>query len=393
MSDSSQDAPLTRNEAIAMLKAGKVEKWNAIRHQYPDWKPCLSDADLSSSNLPGIRFNGTFLDGAALNSANLNGATFTRAICNGANFSRAYLQGASFLLSHLELTICIGADFNGALFRNANLRMAKLRWSDLRWTDFDNAYLINADLTGANLGRTSLANTDFSNACFANTIFSDVNLSTACGLDTARHLGPSTLGVDTIIKSKSMIPESFLRGCGVPDEWITHIPSLIGAMEPIQFYSCFISYAIEDEEFATRLYNDFQAAGIRCWKWNEDAKTGKSLWGEIDHAIQHYDKLVLIASKHSLTSTAVNREIERAIRQEDVRTQQKAKGKYSGDADVLFPVTVDNYIFSKWEHERKVDVTKKMIADATGWKKDHNKCQRVIDRLIKDLKAEINSGI
>ena len=40
-----------------------------------------------------------------------------------------------------------------------------------------------------------------------------------------------------------------------------------------------------------------------------------------------YDKLILVASRHSLTSPAVNREIERAIVQEDERKALKAEGK------------------------------------------------------------------
>jgi hypothetical protein len=42
----------------------------------------------------------------------------------------------------------------------------------------------------------------------------------------------------------------FLRGCGVPDALISYIPSLIGSMSPIQFYSSFISYSAKDKPFA-----------------------------------------------------------------------------------------------------------------------------------------------
>ena len=81
-----------------------------------------------------------------------------------------------------------------------------------------------------------------------------------------RHEGPSTIGVDTIYRSQGKIPEVFLRGAGLPDEFIDYIGSLVG--RPIQFYSCFISYAGEDQEFAERLHDDLQAikacaAGLR----------------------------------------------------------------------------------------------------------------------------------
>ncbi len=155
---------------------------------------------------------------------------------------------------------------------------------------------------------------------------------------------------------------------------------------PVRFYSCFISYSRGDEEFATRLHNDLQAAGVRCWKWDHDARTGKSLWGEIDQAIRVHDKLVLIASESSLKSPEVQDEIERAICKEKELRRKKEAGEYDGDVDVLFPVQVDDFIFEGWEHERKVDVMRKVVADATGWEQDDKKYREVCDRLIRDLR-------
>ncbi len=90
----------------------------------------------------------------------------------------------------------------------------------------------------------------------------------------------------------------------------------------------------------------------------------------------------------SLRLRRVNREIERAIVQEDERLKKKQNGEYDGSTDVLFPVRVDDFIFDGWHHERKVDVTKKVIADAIGWEQDIDKYQDVLARLIRDLKDE-----
>ena len=125
---------------------------------------------------------------------------------------------------------------------------------------------------------------------------------------------------------------------------------------------------------------------MRCWKWDHDARTGQSLWGEIDQAIRVHDKLVLVASEASLTSPAVNREIERAIRLEDQHEKDKQVGKYSGDVNVLFPVRLDDYIFEGWKHERKVDVTTKFIANARGWDTDPAVYKQVFEKLLRDLK-------
>ena len=67
------------------------------------------------------------------------------------------------------------------------------------------------------------------------------------------------------------------------------------------------------------------------------------------------------------------------------------KRKSAGEAvdpDVLFPVCIDSFLFNGWEHERKTDVTRKVAADARGWERDNEVYQRVLKRLVRDLKPE-----
>jgi hypothetical protein len=54
---------------------------------------------------------------------------------------------------------------------------------------------------------------------------------------------------------------------------------------------------------------------------------------------------------------------------------------------VLFPVRLDDFVFTGWEHERKADVVAKVIADARKWDTDPAVYPRVRDRLLRDLKA------
>ena len=81
--------------------------------------------------------------------------------------------------------------------------------------------------------------------------------------------------MDTLVRSRGKIPEAFLRGCGVPDALIANLPALIGAMEPIQFYSCFISYSTKDQDFAERLHSKLRDKGLRVWFAPEDIQGGK----------------------------------------------------------------------------------------------------------------------
>jgi hypothetical protein len=109
------------------------------------------------------------------------------------------------------------------------------------------------DLSGANLTRAMLVMT----------VFGDVDLSTVQGLDTIGHRGPSIIGIDTLYHSHGIIPKVFLRGSGVPDDFITYMKSLVG--RPFEFYSCFISYSQADQSFARRLHDQLQGHKVRCW--------------------------------------------------------------------------------------------------------------------------------
>ena len=218
---------------------------------------------------------------------------------NGANLSGADLRGA---------------DLNGAILRRVNLRRADLIEADLR----------GADLNGADLFKT---------------IFIDANLTAAQGLEICDHAGPSTLDHRTLLRSGGL-PEVFLRGCGWPDELIAVVPALL--QNPIQFYSCFISYSSQDEDFAKRLHADLQAHGVRCWFAPEDMKIGDRLRVRIDESIRLHDKLLLILSEHSMASQWVEQEVETAMEREE---------KQGGT--VLFPIRIDDAVMGSqagWAH-------------------------------------------
>ncbi len=220
-------------EHLAILKEG-VEQWNKWReeHRTPD------------------------LSGAYLVDADLRGADLSWGTLTHANLQRVALGGAN--LSE--------ADLNRANLREADLREADLRWADLHWANLSRADLSRADLSGANLSwatltHANLRRADVSEAQLGYTIFANTDLSETKGLELCDHDGPSSIGIDTFFRSKGKIPESFLRGCGVPEVFITYARSLVG--QPIEFYSCFISYSSHDQAFAERLHADMVAKQLR----------------------------------------------------------------------------------------------------------------------------------
>ena len=138
-----------------------------------------------------------------------------------------------------------------------------------------------------------------------------MNLGVVKGLESVQHEGPSTIGVDTVYASQGQIPVVFLRGAGVPDEFITYMQSLVG--RAIDFYSCFISYSSKDQDFADRLHADLQARGVRCWFAPEDMKVGDKIWDRLDQSIRLHDKLLLVLSANSIGSKSVEDEVTTAF--------------------------------------------------------------------------------
>jgi hypothetical protein len=168
------------------------------------------------------------------------------------------------------------------------------------------------------------------------TILGDIDLSSCKGLDSCQHRIPSTIDHRTLQRS-GPLPLAFLRGVGLPDTLIDYLPSLLN--QPIQFYSCFISYSHQDAVFARRLHDQLQGRGIRLW-----------------------DKVLLCCSRHSLTSWWVDSEIDTAFE----------KGYLLGD---------------EWRSGKRQQVRSRLAADFTGWETDNARFEAAFERLVKALQA------
>ena len=302
-------------EHLEILRSGGFN-WNYWTTAHPNLRPDLSGSDLSALELGAPMFHNTNLDRANLGNKN----------------------------------------FFNETFENASLHSAHLHFADLRRANLRNADLSNSNLILANLSEADLDRANFAGALIGWTIFGDNDLSTVQGLDTVHHVGPSVIGIDTIYKSKGQIPEAFLRGSGVPEGFVEFARDLVVAEQPIQFYSCFISHSSRDNAFCDRLHTALLANDVRAWYFPRDARWGESVWAEIDRSIQLNDKLILVCSRDSLTSEPVMREIERCLAREDRERR-----------NILFPISIDDYIFVEWEHERKQDILRKVIGDFQNW--------------------------
>jgi TIR domain-containing protein/pentapeptide repeat protein len=316
---------MANQEHLDILKQG-VQAWNQWRNEHPDLQPVLQKAAFIQPALGEVKFIQADLSEANLSGANLMGADLRHVNFRGANLSEANLYGACLIGVNLIGARLLRATLRKAELGGVNLYRASLREASLKAASLSIANLYGADLREADLRETNLFETnlsaanlrdaDLSGATLRQTFFGDVDLSTVNGLETVKHLGPSTIGIDTIIRSQGKIPEIFLRGAGVPPSIMEAIPSLIGSLKPIDFFSCFISYSSKDQDFAERLYADLRAKGVRCWLDKEDLKIGEKFRPRIDEAIRRHDKLLLVLSQHSVRSVWVEKEVETAFEKE-----------------------------------------------------------------------------
>ena len=383
----------------------------------------LSGADLSDADLSGADFRGTNLSGAHLNGANLSGACLIEADLRGADLKganlsgacliEAYLDGADLKLadlkqadlsgaslveanlsnSYLREAYFCGANLSGALLIEANLRQADLReavlyganlWqANLNGANLLNADLCEADLYGANLSQTNLMksnfvnsnldNTDLTKSTIYKTNFCSVDLHNVQGLELTIPFGPSTIGIDTIYRSKGQIPKAFLKNCGVPDKFIEHMLTI--TKDAYEFHTCFISYAIEDQDFAYRLYADLQNRGVRCWFALEDMNIEDKYAPLIDEVIHEQKNLLLVISSMSIHSKWVEKVFATAFESE-----------ITSDRTMLFPILLD-------EIAMKVDIgwaaaisKARHICDFTQWK--NQDCYTMaLDKLLKNLES------
>jgi len=331
----------------------------------------LFQADLGVANLREANLRGADLREAVLREADLRGTDLRTADLDLANLSLANLGDANLGLANLSRANLSDSNFSGANLGGANLGAAKLRQANLPDADLREANLSAADLSKANLSR----------AAFGNTYFGGTRLNGAIGLDSCQHSGPSYLDYFTLQLSWPL-PLPFLRGCGLPDQYIDYLPSLLN--QAIQFYSCFISYSTEDQKFADRLYADLQNKGVRCWFAPHDLQGGKKIHEQIEEAIRVYERLLLIISEDSMSSRWVKTEIANARKKQ---LEQKRR--------VLFPVRLVSFeAIRAWKlfdadvgDDAAGEIREYFIPDFTHWK-DHDSYTKAFDRLLRDLKAQ-----
>src|SRR5262249_54270188 len=150
-----------------------------------------------------------------------------------------------------------------------------------------------------------------------------------------------------LLKSFRAVPRSFLQGCGLSEVDIAGLRFFdrtltadqivdlayeiceLRLAKPIQTFPVFVSYSHIDSLFVDYLTARFQKEGVRHWRDQRDLVAGR-LETQIDRAIRMNPVVVVVLSRHSVSSDWVEWEAARA------RELERSTGR-----DVLCPVALD----------------------------------------------------
>lgn len=384
MGNASQSGVVVASSIILeAVKAGK-QALAKFRAANPNVLLDLTEADLRGTDLRGMNLRRALLVGAKLaradlTGANLNEADLTRASLKFANLSRADLRRANLFKALLGESNATEADFTRANLNSCELSKATLTRASFLEADFNKATLGEAIVLGTDFSLTRFAGTHASQLTCGWTRWSNCDLSQVIGLETATHHGPSSIGLDTWLKSRGQIPVDFLSGSGLPDDFILALQAT-----PREATSCFIRFSHDDLSFAGRLAEELRAVGLVCWL-DELPEAGRSeppLEAQFDS--QQPNKVIFLASRSSLTSSWVEAEIGRLIERE-----AQWKRDVGQEVKLLLPLTLDGYLFggdAKGKHDKAIAT--RLVADFNGWRRNDTKFEEVFPKVLAALGAE-----
>jgi uncharacterized protein YjbI with pentapeptide repeats len=375
-----------------IIKRG-VDSWNTWRIQNSHILPSLSEAGLHMAYLNKANLSKADLSDAGLRLADLIEANLKGADLYWANISEANLRGANLRGANLQEANMTGSNLHASKMNSANLQQANISRADMRHAELVRANLCGADLSGAdlsgaiikdanligaNLTGADLDGADLSNAIVGATLFGNVDLSNVKGLESLVHLGPSTVGIDTIYKSRGKVPVVFLKNAGVSRHLIDYIEKSVDRNK--KYYSCFISYTEKNEEFAHKLFEDLQAYGVKCWLATEKLMRRDGNHAILDSAVKLHDKNILIFSEDFINCAWAENEYNVALERE------MKEGR-----NILALISLDNavkYSDKPWVAKMR---RSRYLADFSLWM-DNGIYPKMLGDLLEELQAEDKSA-
>lgn len=190
----------------------------------------------------------------------------------------------------------------------------------------------------------------------------------------SNSLKPSGHEIDT--NQMSYAPRILLytnKSCVAIQEVIdifSSVNALIDVVDESEMHkTLFISYGDPDKDIVSNINNRIKAKGVKTWFFPDDAIPGEKLHRMMYEGVNKHDRVLLVCSKWALTRPGVLNEIEHVL-------EREAK---EGGANILIPITLDDFVYSDWAPERK-DIADQVRA-------------RVIQKIATDNKEKLEEQI
>ena len=244
------------------------------------------------------------------------------------------------------------------------------------------------------------ATSDFRNSTFFETslylcAFIDCILSDETIISGEKELQPNYASLDfqTILKSELTNEDILKKYFNIEQPDIRKRVSDISSR--MSFQKVFISYSFKDQEFAHALNKIMIKHGIKTFLWEKDAPGGTYLEDVMSKNIREHDRVLFIASEHSIKSKACQFEL----------SEGRKKQEETWDI-VFFPIHIDNYLFEvRKSRIRPIDMTTEYWNNIEELKRinstdfsefassdmgmDNNFEQAVINKIIKLIATNI----
>ena len=323
------------------------------------WRSNLAYSNLTGANLAAAALGRTNLAGSSLQGADLRRADLTSADLSRANLASANLAGANLTGTNLSWAILHGADLRNARMNSTVLGMADLTGADLR-----GAHLVRAEMDSAVL----------SEAVVEMTLFADCDLGRTIGLEAAVHSGPSIIGLDTLARSRGLIPPEFLRRAGVARALIDVQDQLrlSAHMEP----RVLLVGSHQDAALAGRFQADLRSSGFPCWSLEPDDESALLVNEDPLGRAAHYDRLVLVCSVHSLENPHTSRFFNLL-----------ASNGSAGVGQTILPVATDDLLYTRQDHLCQA-LRQWPNLDLRGWEQEAV-YRRGVGKLVEALSKQV----
>lgn len=316
-------------------------------------------------------------------------------------FKSTELSKCSFSDCFLSNSILYDSAIDHSRFSNCTVSSLVINNETIQNSTFENLafdkegfVITNSNLVYCHFINNELDKSKISNCQFLSSVFTDCILANSTfGKDNSQISGSyNFIDFQTIIKSEKLSIDILKKHFNIYSDDVKEY--VADMTKEFEFQSIFISYSFEDKEFASRLNESLRSYGVLTFFWSLDAPGGKRLKDIMKENIKKKDRLLFIASEHSIKSPACQFEL----------TQGRKKQEDSW-SNVFFPIHIDDYLFrveretikpkliqdEYWENIQEIiEFNSIDFSEFIKLGYDNDKFEVKVQELIKSLKKENN---